>query len=65
MAAEAARKKEKEKECKRKKLTPGEKEVNKEKRLTKLVGTIVVKSMSKYAKGIDKEDFKKHAKEVS
>ena len=65
VAAEAARKKEKEKECKRKKLTPGEKEVNKEKRLTKLVGTIVVKSMSKYAKGIDKEDFKKHVKEVS
>jgi len=64
VAAEASRKKEKEKECKRKKLTFEEKEANKEKRLMKLVGAVVVKSMSKYAKGIDKDDFKKHAKEV-
>jgi len=64
LVAEASRKKEKEKECKRKKLTSEEKEANKEKRLTKLVVAVVVKSMSKYAKGIDKEDFKKHAKEV-
>jgi len=64
VVAEASRKKEKEKECKRKKLTSEEKEANKEKRLTKLVGAVVVKSMSKYAKGIDREGFKKHAKEV-
>jgi hypothetical protein len=60
--------KEKEKERKHKKTTPQEranKEANKEKRLLKLVGAIVVKSMSKYVKGLGKEDFKKHAKEVS
>lgn len=67
----AAKKKvdrEKEKERKRKKMTQQEKankEVNKEKRLLKLVGAVVVKSMGKYVKGLAKEDFKKHAKEVS
>ena len=30
----------------------------------KLVGAVVVKSMSKYAKGLGKDDFKKYAKEV-
>ncbi|KXN83993.1 Histone-lysine N-methyltransferase, H3 lysine-36 specific [Leucoagaricus sp. SymC.cos] len=42
-----------------------EKGANKEKRLLKLVGAVVVKSMSKYAKGLGKEDFKKYAKELT
>lgn len=68
-ATNASKKKEKtEKERKQKRLKPEEKaakEANKEKRLLKLVGAVVVKSMSKYAKQLGKEDFKKHAKEVS
>ncbi|KAJ3572195.1 hypothetical protein NP233_g3246 [Leucocoprinus birnbaumii] len=73
-AAEAAKMKEKErekaKERKKKKAAEQQKaakeakEANKEKRLLKLVGAVVVKSMSKYAKGLPKEDFKKHAKEA-
>jgi [histone H3]-lysine36 N-trimethyltransferase len=41
-----------------------EKEANKEKRLQKLVGSVVVKCMSKYQKRLDHTQFKKHAKEV-
>jgi histone-lysine N-methyltransferase SETD2 len=44
--------------------TKEEKEANKEKRLLKLVGSVVVKCMSKYQKQMDHEQFKKHAKEV-
>jgi SRI (Set2 Rpb1 interacting) domain len=44
--------------------TPEEKEANKEKRLQKLVGAVVVKCMSKYQKQMDHDVFKKHAKEV-
>ena len=35
------------------------------KRLLKLLGEVVVKCMSKYAKGLPRELFKKQAKEVS
>lgn len=45
--------------------TVEEKEANKEKRLLKLVGAVVVKCMSKYSKSMDHDMFKKHAKEVS
>jgi SRI (Set2 Rpb1 interacting) domain len=41
-----------------------EKEANKEKRLLKLVGAVVVKCMSKYASKMDNDVFKKYAKEV-
>jgi [histone H3]-lysine36 N-trimethyltransferase len=41
-----------------------EREKNKEKRLMKLVGAVVVKCMSKYRDDIDHDLFKKHAKEV-
>ena len=57
--AKAARKK-----VKSSKKTPEEKEASKEKRLQKLVGAIVVKCMSKYAKTLNRELFKKYAKEV-
>jgi histone-lysine N-methyltransferase SETD2 len=45
--------------------TDEEKEANKEKRLLKLVGAVVVKCMSKHSKAMDHDIFKKHAKEVS
>lgn len=48
----------------RKTQTHEEKEANKEKRLMKLVGTVVVKCMSKHSKQMDTTQFKKHAKEV-
>lgn len=44
--------------------TPEEKEANKEKRMLKLVGAVVVKCMSKHSKTMDHDLFKKHAKEV-
>lgn len=59
----AARKKDKDK-LKKKSLTSEEHEANKEKRLLKLIGAVVVKSMSKYSKSFDHDTFKKHAKEV-
>ena len=40
-------------------------EAKKEKQLMKLVGEFVVKTMSKYQSQMDRETFKKHAKEVS
>ncbi|KAF7793530.1 hypothetical protein EIP86_004644 [Pleurotus ostreatoroseus] len=52
------------KKAAKKKQTPEEKEANKEKRLLKLVGAVVVKCMSKYQDQMDHEVFKKHAKEV-
>lgn len=69
-AAEAAKKAPPPREHKRKHRapkkvqTPEEKEANKEKRLLKLVGAVVVKCMSKYGKSLERETFKKHAKEV-
>lgn len=39
-------------------------EENREKRLLKLVGAVVVKTMSKYRSRMDVDTFKKHAKEV-
>ncbi|TFK37690.1 hypothetical protein BDQ12DRAFT_607516 [Crucibulum laeve] len=45
--------------------TTEEKEANKEKRLLKLVGAVVVKCMSKYSKSMDHDMFKKHAKELT
>lgn len=41
-----------------------EREANKEKRLLKLVGAVVVKCMSKYSGKMDNDMFKKYAKEV-
>ena len=45
-------------------LSKEEKEANKEKRLLKLIGAVVVKCMSKHQKQMDHDMFKKHAKEV-
>ncbi|KAF7297264.1 Histone methyltransferase [Mycena indigotica] len=45
--------------------TPEEREANRNKRLLKLVGAVVVKSMSKYGKGLEREKFKKYAKELT
>lgn len=50
---------------KRKKLSHAEEEERKEKRLTKLVGEVVVKSMSKYKSQMEHDTFKRYAKEVS
>ncbi|KAJ7160997.1 hypothetical protein C8R46DRAFT_357675 [Mycena filopes] len=69
-AAEAA-KKASSREHKRKNRPPKktqtteEKEANKEKRLLKLVGAVVVKCMSKYGKSLERDAFKKHAKELT
>lgn len=60
-AEKAARKKEKSIKIS---LTSEEHEANKEKRLLKLIGAVVVKCMSKYSKSFDHDTFKKHAKEV-
>ena len=49
---------------KQKKLSKEEKEANKEKRLLKLIGAVVVKCMSKYKDQLDHDQFKKYAKEV-
>ncbi|KAF7326676.1 Histone methyltransferase [Mycena venus] len=68
-AAEAAKKAPREHKRKhrshKKAQTPEEKEANKEKRLLKLVGAVVVKCMSKYGKSLDRDTFKKHAKELT
>ncbi|KAF8966903.1 hypothetical protein BDZ97DRAFT_1917169 [Flammula alnicola] len=61
-AEKAARRKER---AHKKTHTPEDKEANKEKRLLKLVGAVVVKCMSKYSKSFDRESFKKHAKELT
>lgn len=60
-AEKAARKKERSTKIS---LSPEEHEANKEKRLLKLIGAVVVKCMSKYSKSFDHDAFKKHAKEV-
>jgi hypothetical protein len=54
----------KEKEKRKPSLSEEEKEALKEKKLQKMVGAIVVKTMSKYQKYMDHDQFKKHAKEV-
>ncbi|KAG6816190.1 hypothetical protein H0H87_007859 [Tephrocybe sp. NHM501043] len=46
-------------------LTEEEKEALKEKRMLKLVGAVVVKSMSKHSKSMGHDQFKKHAKELT
>jgi len=43
----------------------GDEESSREKRLLKLVGAVVVKTMSKYRARMDVETFKKHAKELT
>ena len=60
-AEKAARKKER---SNKKSLTAEEHEANKEKKLLKLIGAVVVKCMSKHSKSFDHDAFKKHAKEV-
>ncbi|KAI0651187.1 hypothetical protein C8Q79DRAFT_932041 [Trametes meyenii] len=50
---------------KKEKLSKEEKEANKEKRLLKLIGAVVVKCMSKYKDQMDHELFKKYAKELT
>lgn len=54
----------KEREKKKPSLSKEEKEALKEKKLKKMVGAVVVKTMSKYQKYMDHEQFKKYAKEV-
>ncbi|KAJ7057984.1 histone methyltransferase, partial [Mycena amicta] len=70
--AERAKKERKGKDPKRKHRsstkktqTPEEREAIRDKRLLKLVGAVVVKSMSKYGKGLDRDKFKKYAKELT
>ncbi|KAA1474184.1 SET domain-containing protein [Dentipellis sp. KUC8613] len=58
---ERRRRERKEKEKKRK----ADREANKNKRLLKLVGAVVVKCMSKYRSQMEVETFKKHAKELT
>jgi [histone H3]-lysine36 N-trimethyltransferase len=43
-------------------LTGLEKEANREKRLLKLIGAVVVKYMSKYSKSVDRRLFKNMGK---
>ncbi|TFY61091.1 hypothetical protein EVJ58_g4716 [Rhodofomes roseus] len=50
---------------KRKQLSQEEREANKEKRLLKLVGAVIVKCMSKHRDQLDHDQFKKHAKELT
>ncbi|EIW56542.1 SET domain-containing protein [Trametes versicolor FP-101664 SS1] len=47
-----------------KKLSKEEREANKEKRLLKLIGAVVVRCMSKYKDQMDHDLFKKYAKET-
>jgi histone-lysine N-methyltransferase SETD2 len=54
----------KEKEKKKPNMNKEEKEALKEKNLKKMVGAVVVKTMSKYQKYMDHDQFKKYAKEV-
>ncbi|KIN97763.1 hypothetical protein M404DRAFT_885342 [Pisolithus tinctorius Marx 270] len=49
----------------RKHHTKEEKEAHKEKRLVKLIGGVIVKCMSRYAKQLDHDQFKKFAKELT
>lgn len=49
----------------RKHHTKEEKEAHKEKRLVKLIGGVIVKCMSRYAKQLDHDQFKKYAKELT
>ncbi|KAG5637082.1 hypothetical protein H0H81_005815 [Sphagnurus paluster] len=64
-AAAAANGNRKKPKVPKKVVTEEEKEANKEKRLLKLVGAVVVKCMSKHSKAMDHDTFKKHAKELT
>ncbi|KAI0313481.1 hypothetical protein OF83DRAFT_1210951 [Amylostereum chailletii] len=55
----------KDKEKRRRKEREAGREANKEKRLLKLVGGVVVKVMSKYRAKLDRDTFKKHAEELT
>jgi [histone H3]-lysine36 N-trimethyltransferase len=61
---ERRRKERKERERGEKRHHDRDPEDNREKRLLKLVGAVVVKTMSKYRTRMDVDTFKKHAKEV-
>jgi hypothetical protein len=54
----------KEKEKKKPSLNKEEKEALREKKLKKMVGAVVVKTMGRYQKYMDHDQFKKYAKEV-
>ena len=64
--AERERRRRERKEREEKRSPPGQhgREDEREKRLLKLVGAVVVKTMSKYRTRMDVDTFKKHAKEV-
>lgn len=68
VAEEKAKQLEEKRARKEKSKKPGlskeEKEALKEKKLKKMVGAIVVKTMSKYQKYLDHDQFKKYAQEV-
>ncbi|KZT03301.1 SET domain-containing protein [Laetiporus sulphureus 93-53] len=64
-ADEAAQREARKSPSKHAKLSKEEKEANKEKRLLKLVGNVVVKCMSKHQKQMSHDQFKKHAKELT
>jgi len=55
----------KEKEKKKPGLNKEEKEALREKKLKKMVGAVVVKTMGKYQKYMDHDQFKKYAKELT
>ncbi|KAF9526023.1 hypothetical protein CPB83DRAFT_771030 [Crepidotus variabilis] len=57
--------KRKEKAARKAAMTPQQREALKEKRLLKLIGAVVVKCMSKYAKSLDKDNFKKYAQQLT
>ena len=57
-------KKQARREKKKTSMNKEEKEALKEKNLKKMVGVTVVKTMSKYQKHMDHDQFKKYAKEV-
>ncbi|KAH6904496.1 histone-lysine N-methyltransferase [Coprinopsis sp. MPI-PUGE-AT-0042] len=63
--AEERRAKRKARAAAKKAMTKEEKEALKEKRLLKLIGGVVVKCMSKYARNLPRDMFKKYAKELT
>lgn len=62
--AKLVEKKQAKKERKKSSMSKEEKEALKEKNLKKMVGAVVVKTMGKYQKYMDHDQFKKYAKEV-
>lgn len=63
--AEERRARRRAKAAAKKSMTKEEKEALKEKRLLKLIGGVVVKCMSKYARNLPRDMFKKYAKELT